>query len=514
MKLGTIEARTANGTGESGQVSIFATESVELSGTNSEVSLNGSIFTNTTGSADAGDITIITPSLSVRDRSSITAISDENSTGNAGNIRILATDAVEIIGLGIDKSTVFVSSSTLGTGNGGNISIETAKLTVAEGGVVNTNANDSSSGRAGNLRVIASEEITISDSGLQATTNSFGNGGDITINTERLIVQNEAVIAVSSFLFPEQNTPGGGDAGNVNIYASELVELSDSGISARTRTTGDAGNVTIQTETLRILDESIISVNSESSGIPGKLDITATSTLIENQSSLFAASEGGQGGNIRLQSNDVRLFNSCGITASGSESGETFEGNVEIDADLLVLLNRSDIITDAFSPSGGSNINIRPFTQPTVGIVQSVDSTIVAAGNLTIDSSVTFQPAEIPEVAVVDPNDLIAAEFCRQRGGSEFIVTGRGGIAADPNDKATGNQINVDLVEPVATQPHNSSQQRSEIEDNQPISSLDIIPARGWIRDENGDVILVSYDPTKTGIQPQQSNPHPCQNNR
>ncbi len=53
----------------------------------------------------------------------------------------------------------------------------------------------------------------------------------------------------------------------------------------------------------------------------------------------------------------------------------------------------------------------------------------------------------------------------------------------------------------------NQEKQPSKI-DAQPISSLNIIPARGWIRDENGDVILVSYDPTKIGIQrPSQSLP-------
>jgi hypothetical protein len=84
-------------------------------------------------------------------------------------------------------------------------------------------------------------------------------------------------------------------------------------------------------------------------------------------------------------------------------------------------------------------------------------------------------------------------------------------LAADPNDKADGNQIEVDLVEPVLSRPRNSSQRRSETEDNQPISSLDIIPARGWIRDENGDVILVGYDPTKTGVQRQPSQLPHCQ---
>jgi hypothetical protein len=242
----------------------------------------------------------------------------------------------------------------------------------------------------------------------------------------------------------------------------------------------------------------------------------------------LADSEAGQGGSIRLKSNDVRLLNGSAITAIGSESGETLEGNIEIDANLLVLLNTSGIITNAFNPSGGSNINIQPFNDANVVIIQSNDSVINAAGNLTIDSSVTFQPAEVPEVAVTNPNDLIAQEFCRQRGNSAFTITGRGGIAINPNDKSDGNQINVDLVEPVLTQPQNTSQKPSEINNNQPIYSLDIIPARGWIRDENGDVILVSYDevtaapgacipencdPTKIGIQRQQYNSHPCQNN-
>jgi filamentous hemagglutinin family protein len=64
---GRIEARTANGI-ESGQITITASEFVELSGTTSDDNFGGSIFTNTTGSADAGDIKIVTGSLSIRDR--------------------------------------------------------------------------------------------------------------------------------------------------------------------------------------------------------------------------------------------------------------------------------------------------------------------------------------------------------------------------------------------------------------------------------------------------------------
>ncbi|MCG5060681.1 MAG: hypothetical protein KA714_22555 [Limnoraphis sp. WC205] len=38
-----------------------------------------------------------------------------------------------------------------------------------------------------------------------------------------------------------------------------------------------------------------------------------------------------------------------------------------------------------------------------------------------------------------------------------------------------------------------------------------ILVGRGWIRTENGDVILVGYDPTNTGVQRQPQNPQTCQ---
>jgi large exoprotein involved in heme utilization and adhesion len=459
---GSIEARTANGTGESGKVTITASESVELSGISPDGSFGGSIFTDTTGSADSGDITIITGSLSIRDTSAITAGSGitpgsasedslpQTPTGNAGNIQIFATDSVELISGESEELGVGITSGTFGQGNAGNILIDTGRLVLRDRG---------------------------------------------------------------SFSLIGASTIGSGNAGQIEINATDSVELRgrSTGLSARTDGSGNAGNIDITTGQLSIRDRALIGVGSESSGIPGNINISANETFIENRAGLLADSEAGQGGSIRVQSNDVRLLNRSDIRANGSESGQTFDGNIAIDADLLVLLQESRIVTDAFSPSGGSNINIQPFNDSNIVIVRSNDSVINAAGNLTIDSSVTFKPAEIPEVAVVNPSDLIAQEFCRQRGSSEFIVTGKGGLAADPNDKADGNQIEVDLVEPVPSRPRNSSQRRSETEDNQPISSLDIVPARGWIRDENGDVILVSYDPTKTGINRQLSQPPQCQ---
>ncbi len=77
----------------------------------------------------------------------------------------------------------------------------------------------------------------------------------------------------------------------------------------------------------------------------------------------------------------------------------------------------------------------------------------------------------------------------------EFFIIGRGSLASSPNDIFTGDRTQVSLVEPVPSpQNRSTSTQPSRTEPNQPRTSADIIPARGWIRNENGDVILVSYD--------------------
>ncbi len=554
---GRIEARTVNGTGESGQITISASESVELSGISPDGSLGGSIFINTTGSADAGDITIVTGSLSIRDIASITAGSgiagstSEDSlpqvpTGNGGNIQIFATDSVELVSRESQEPGVAINSGTFGQGNAGNISIETGQLLLENDNsrILTTTA---SSGDAGNIDINVQQLQLINGSGIQANTQMNGNAGQIEINATEFVELN----GQNNFNLINAGTDGSGDAGNIDITtnqlrvidgggitvstsegssgnagelsinAAESVELRGrlTGLLASTSGSGNAGNIDITTGQLSIQDSALVNVNSDASGIPGNINISANETLLENRAALVAGSEAGEGGSIRVQSNDVRLLNSSEIRATGSESGQTFEGNIEIDADLLVLLQGSRIITNAFSPSGGSNINIQPFNDSNIVIIQSNDSVINAAGNLTIDSSVTFQPVDVPEVAVTDPNDLIAQEFCRQRGSSAFTITGRGGIAVNPNDKSDGNQINVDLVEPVLTQPQNTSQKPTEINNNNAISSvtpsavegLDIIPARGWIRDENGDVILVSYDPTKTAINRQPSQLPHCQ---
>ena len=534
---------TANTPGNPGQVLIIASESVRL---NNAVGID----TDTLGSREAASITIFTQSLFVEEGSIISARSGlPGTTGQGGEISIFASEQVQLSGEIESDETPLISAVALGDGNAGNIRIETPQL-VIDNGLITVASNEDGSGDAGNIQVFASNFIELSSQGeLLAATRGEGNAGNITVETPQLVLRDEASIGVGSFsgrgnagnitvktpqlvlrdeAFLLAETNGDGDAGDITINTSELVEVRDQGrISARTEGNGNAGNVRIETEQFQVRDGGSVDVRSTASGRPGNIEVSANETLLNNQAELNARSEAGQGGNIRVQSNDVRLLNESGIVATGSESNQTFDGNIEIDANLLVLLRRSEIITNASSPSGGSNITIRPLDSE-LAVLQSQNSTIRAAGELEIDDTLNFDPPESLEITVVDPNDLIAQEFCRQRGTSQFTITGRGGLASSPNDIFTGDRTQVSLVEPVPSRQNPStSTPRPRTEPSQPLSSaaprlpstslrtsrsgLNIIPARGWIRDENGDVILVSYDPTKTGVRRQQYNPHSCQ---
>ncbi len=572
IRDGGLLAASTLATGNAGNITISANETIKLSGIQSEsAEFFGAITAFSAGEGDAGNITLTANEVLVQDGSGLNVAAF--SSGNAGTINMTAVDTVEITGVGLEGTVPSqVSAATFGTGNAGTVTITTENLVLQNGGRVEVETQNA--GNAGQI-AIAANSVSLTginnqfSSQLRASTSGSGSAGNITVQAQNLSLADGAEILASTTdegnagtinltvseieltgnrpsLITAQ-TEAGGNAGNIIINANQFTTEANSGVEASstgtgnggsiqvtvsesvllqeggfltalTEQTGNAGDVAVETENLILQNQGEINVRSLSTGIPGNIDIEATNLQLINQSLLNANSAAGEGGSINLQSSDIRLLENSSILATGSETGPTFEGDITIDADLLTLLQASRIVTDASNPTGGSNIEISPLNNQNIVIVQSNDSQIVAAGNLTIDSSVTFKPAEVPEVAVVNPNDLIAQEFCRQRKESEFIVTGKGGIEVDPMDKATGDQIEVDLVEPVSRQHQNLSLQpsyntndRAATVDAQPISSLDIIPARGWIRDENGDVILVSYDPTKIGIQRQFQSLPSCQ---
>ena len=105
---------------------------------------------------------------------------------------------------------------------------------------------------------------------------------------------------------------------------------------------------------------------------------------------------------------------------------------------------------------------------------------------------------------VVDPEALIAANPCTQGAGSEFTITGKGGVPPNPNDVLSNDSSQFNWVEPSAAK-NSATDAVTDLTDRLPMGSIgdgflpgsysrEVIPAQGWVMDAQGQVTLVAYN--------------------
>ena len=216
---------------------------------------------------------------------------------------------------------------------------------------------------------------------------------------------------------------------------------------------------------------------------------------LENNSLISAETAGGEGGNLNFNLTKNLILDNSAITTEAGGSGNG--GNITAKAEFIILKN-SDIIANAFEGDGGRiDLTIQ-------GLFTSLDSNISASSQFGIDGIIAVNTPEVdpsqgvielPQT-VVDPNQLIAENACKQGGDSQFYLTGRGGLPPNPNSNLDTNTVSVDLIKPVTTNITSSQLINQNLESNNQniITSKSIIPARGWIENEQGEIVLVDYD--------------------
>ncbi|MBW4595018.1 MAG: filamentous hemagglutinin N-terminal domain-containing protein [Brasilonema angustatum HA4187-MV1] len=481
------------------------------------VSIQNSLVSSAGNTSD--NINIFARSVSVTDGAELTTRTFDDG-GTSGNININATDFVEIAGRkpfplsNTARSQSIIYSALLTTseqglkGVSGDININTATLRVLDG--ASLRAESRSNFRGGNINVNANVlELT---GGGQLLTNAFegGNAGDINLkvadrvtisgsNPTRALLFN----AILEGSYPEL-------LGSAALrYAPEIAKSSPqrqaefllgsaepaSGIFASTSvaSTGQGGNVKIATGKLQLQDGAKISVNSDGQGNAGNITLGVRDFLL------------------------LRRGSEISTTAGSGTSGDG--GNITINSALIVAfpLENSDITANAFSGRGGK-ITIR--TQGLFGIeprsqlTPESDITAYSQQNPSLSGTINIITPDIDPSrglfelteTVIDPAQQIAQNPCTKGFGSTFTITGRGGIPTDPTKILSSDNVRVDLVEPVASTVNLTNtiqKQRSQ----QPTLKK-IIPAQGWIYNEKGQVVLVGYDPTKTGVQRSQPAPN------
>ena len=123
------------------------------------------------------------------------------------------------------------------TANAGNVSITTPNLTLTDGGTVSVTSQGS--GNGGSLKITANTIRLDRQGSIQAQTES-GNGGNIALEVGKLLLlrDNSAIAATAG---------GNGDGGNIDINAPIIAGLENSDIIANA-IKGRGGNIQITTQ--------------------------------------------------------------------------------------------------------------------------------------------------------------------------------------------------------------------------------------------------------------------------
>ncbi|MBD2309543.1 S-layer family protein [Chroococcidiopsis sp. FACHB-1243] len=261
---GGYVSSTTYGSGTGGNVSIDASDSIQLIGANLKVFAPSVIGASTFSTGRAGNVTINTPSLEVLDGGRVNA--STLASGAAGSVTINASNSVKVSGITpgsrnpslIDSSANIVDEITrpfLGappvpSGTSGDVTIKTKRLNVSNSGQVSVR-NDGL-GDAGKLQIEASSIELDNQGGITAATAS-GEGGNISLKSRNLQLQNGSNITTSA--------GGTGNGGNITIDTDTLAAIQGSSITANAFT-GRGGNIRITTKGVFQSADSIFDASS------------------------------------------------------------------------------------------------------------------------------------------------------------------------------------------------------------------------------------------------------------
>ncbi|MGV2827545.1 hypothetical protein [Myxosarcina sp. GI1(2024)] len=293
-----------------------------------------------------------------------------------------------------------ISASTFGLADAGNVTIRAKEIEID--GIINDDDSSSSI-------TTQTGGFILPNIDFRTVRNLTGNAGDLTIDAERLILQNGARIKSLTF--------NAGTAGNLKIKALESIELIGAGLSESGLTSsglfadtevdssGNAGQLIIETKSLSVIDGAQIGAGSRGNGRGGKLDITAfDSVKIEGQSAdgtasgLFTSSDTllGEAGDISLSTTSLDMQN--GGRMSSRSLGMGRAGNLSLDVRGDINISDGEISTVSLMSSGGNiNINTQDMLLKNTNVASSVFLGANNGGNIqiTADSIIAFDDSDI-----------------------------------------------------------------------------------------------------------------------
>ncbi|MDF5726761.1 MAG: S-layer family protein [Rhizonema sp. PD38] len=278
--LSTVEA---GGVGKGGNININAATLSLIDGAQLLTITRGATATQPAGRGNAGDVNVkVTREVDIAGQkngflSGIRSFVEPGTVGNGGNITIDS-------GSFSLRDGAQLSASTFGQGNAGNITVNAAaNLTISgkssdyiSGLYVNS---QSPTGTTGDI-IVTSPRVTLDSSGILNAQSASGNGGNINLQSDLLLVRRGSLISTTA-----GTAQKGGDGGNIAINSKFLIAIPEenSDITANAFT-GKGGSVRINTQGIfgtqfrpQLTPESDITASS-TFGVSGIVNINAPDT--------------------------------------------------------------------------------------------------------------------------------------------------------------------------------------------------------------------------------------------
>lgn len=458
----------------SGAIRLEAGDSIRL---NNLLLNSGSV----SGAADAGNITVLSPLLTLGNVvffAGSSTTTNSNGAGRAGRVEIQAGDA-QLSGVQID-----VSSGSLGNAGELILAAGTAQITSTQ-----IDASASQAGSPGSIQIEAGERIGMVDSfllasadgtvtqsasprsvlvraplvelvtsGIFAGASGQATSGQVAVSGEQVTLTGAAVTGES-----RGNQPGAtvsvtgsravvldgsvvstlarsnGAGGDIRITGGE-IRMTGANLEGGTNGAGDSGAVIVQGSSLTLADRSGIVSASQSPVVDGQIDFSQIpagnageiriemtgNVLLAGQSLVSSATSGtGVGANIIINASQLRL------DSGSSVSADSFSSSVGADAgaisvtltDSMTLVGASSLSTQTRASNGGAIVLMLPNRL----LIRDASITTSVAGsgnggNITID----------PDFIVLDNGRILASALNGDGGNIRLVINDGGALVVSP----------------------------------------------------------------------------------
>ena len=475
---GRVDASTF-GQGDAGEITIEALGTISADGEN-QGGFSSGIFSQVTGTGNAGEIDIATTNLSLTQGGRVD--SSTFGQGDAGAIIINASGTISADGEDTDGfgSGIVSALGSKGKGNAGKINITTTDLSLTRGSVVN--ASTFGQGDAGGITIESSGTISADgedtdgrNSGVFSTVAStaVGNSGEINITTIDLSLTRGGVVNASTF--------GQGDAEAITIEASGTISVNgktqagfNSGIVSGVEDTavGNSKGIDINTHNLSLTQGGRVDTGSRGQGNAGAIIINASGTISANgetqfaspsSSGIFSASAGvGNSGEIKITTTDLFLTQGGQVSASFVFGKKGEAGAITINASGTISAdgeNQFGAVSGIYSAvtftdegnSGGIDITTTDLlltqggqvNSSTAGQGEAEGIRINALGTILADGEGQFRSGIYSEVTFIGRGnsggiDIMTTDLLLTQGGQVNSSTSGQGNAGEITIEASG----------------------------------------------------------------------------